>query len=126
MNAKHKCVGRAWSSGSYSSHSCGRTAAYEFEGMHFCKTHHPPTVLAKSAAKTAEWNAAFKRKEEIRKAATEAANEQKRRAELFPEMLDALRRAVLALAFASETSAAMHDDYEAVSAAIAKATGSAA
>jgi len=40
-----------------------------------------------------------------------------------PDMLDALRRAVLALAFASETSAAMHDDYEAVSRAIAKATG---
>lgn len=39
-----------------------------------------------------------------------------------PEMLDALRRAVLALAFAAETSAAMRDDYEAVSAAIAKAT----
>ena len=40
-----------------------------------------------------------------------------------PEMLDALRRAVLALAFAAETSPAMHDDYEAVSAAIKKATG---
>ena len=39
------------------------------------------------------------------------------------EMLDALRRAVLALAFAAETSPAMHDDYEAVSAAIKKATG---
>lgn len=43
-----------------------------------------------------------------------------------PEMLAALRRAVLALAFASESSAAMRDDYEAVSRAIAKATGSAA
>lgn len=42
-----------------------------------------------------------------------------------PEMLDALRRAVLALAFAAETSATMRDDYNAVSAAISKATGSA-
>lgn len=40
-----------------------------------------------------------------------------------PEMLDALRRAVLALAFAAESSAAMQDDYEAVSKAIDKATG---
>lgn len=39
-----------------------------------------------------------------------------------PEMLSALRRAALALAFAAEKSAAMQDDYEAVSAAIAKAT----
>jgi hypothetical protein len=38
------------------------------------------------------------------------------------DMLKALRRAVLALAFAAESSPAMRDDYEAVSAAIAKAT----
>jgi hypothetical protein len=42
-----------------------------------------------------------------------------------PEMLQALRRAVLALAFASQTSPAMLDDYNAVSAAITKATGGA-
>lgn len=40
-----------------------------------------------------------------------------------PDMLQALRRAVLALAFAAETSPAMRDDYEVVSEAIAKATG---
>lgn len=40
-----------------------------------------------------------------------------------PAMLQALRRAVLALAFAAETSPAMRDDYNAVSDAIAKATG---
>jgi len=40
-----------------------------------------------------------------------------------PDMLSALRRAVLALAFAAESSPAMHDDYNAVSAAIDKATG---
>jgi hypothetical protein len=40
-----------------------------------------------------------------------------------PAMLLALRRAVIALAFAAENSAAMRDDYLAVSDAIAKATG---
>jgi hypothetical protein len=40
-----------------------------------------------------------------------------------PDLLEALRRAVIALDFAAETSPAMHDDYKAVSAAIAKATG---
>ena len=40
-----------------------------------------------------------------------------------PEMLAALRRAVLALAFAAESSPAMQDDYAAVSAAIDRATG---
>lgn len=39
-----------------------------------------------------------------------------------PDMLAALRRAVLALAFAAESSPAMRDDYNAVSEAIAKAT----
>lgn len=37
-------------------------------------------------------------------------------------MLKALRRAVLALAFAAERSSAMHDDYKAVSNAIERAT----
>lgn len=41
-----------------------------------------------------------------------------------PNLLKACRRATLALAFAAESSAAMHDDYEAISAAIAEATGS--
>lgn len=41
-----------------------------------------------------------------------------------PDMLLALRRAVLALAFVAERFPAMRDDYEAVSAAIAKATES--
>jgi len=45
--------------------------------------------------------------------------------EAAPDMLAALRRAVLALAFAAESSAAMRDDYNAISAAIAKATGAA-
>ena len=40
------------------------------------------------------------------------------------EMLTAMRRAVLALAFAAETSNAMKDDYNALSAAIAKAVAS--
>jgi hypothetical protein len=39
------------------------------------------------------------------------------------DMLAALRRAVLALAFAAESSPTMRDDYNAVSAAISKATG---
>ena len=39
-----------------------------------------------------------------------------------PEMLQALRRAVLALAHASESNPAMRADYEAVSTAIAQAT----
>ena len=39
------------------------------------------------------------------------------------DMLAALRRAALALAFAAESSPAMEDDYNAVSEAIAKATG---
>ncbi len=43
-----------------------------------------------------------------------------------PTMLLALRRAVLALAFASETSKAMRDDYEFISKVIEEATGAAA
>jgi len=41
----------------------------------------------------------------------------------YSELLSALRRASLALAFAAESSPAMKDDYNAVSAAISRATG---
>ena len=43
-----------------------------------------------------------------------------------PLMLDALRRAALALSFAAESSEAMRDDWEVVRAAIAAATGATA
>ena len=49
--------------------------------------------------------------------------EQKRRADCYYDMLVAMRRAVLALAFAGETSPTMKDDYNALSLAIEKATG---
>lgn len=38
-------------------HACGRSANYEHEGKHYCKTHHPPTVKAKADIRTAKYNA---------------------------------------------------------------------
>ena len=31
--------------------TCGVGAAYEFEGRHYCKTHHPPTAQARADAR---------------------------------------------------------------------------
>jgi len=45
---KPKCDGLIWSG--FRESFCGRTAKYEHDGRHFCKTHHPPTVQEKRVA----------------------------------------------------------------------------
>ena len=92
MSAQHKCCGQVFKG--WIHYSCGKAAGYEHQGSHFCKIHHPPSVEAKAKAKAAAWDAEWKRKTEAQAAARAEAAEQKRRAELFPELLDALKRAV--------------------------------
>ena len=56
---KYKCQARTYPPGVYWSAACGKTAAYEHEGVLYCKTHHPPNVKAKREAKHAKWNAEY-------------------------------------------------------------------
>jgi uncharacterized Zn finger protein (UPF0148 family) len=93
MSEQHQCVDRVFGAGNYFGRMCGRTAKYEHNGTWYCKTHHPPTVKQKQDEK----RAAFKREWAAQRAANERAEaaraETKRRAELFPELLAALRLA---------------------------------
>ena len=57
---KPKCERRVYPKGQFWSISCGKTATYEECGMHYCKTHHPPTVNAKRAARNEKLSAEFK------------------------------------------------------------------
>jgi hypothetical protein len=120
---KQKCAAKVYSGGSFRGHPCVATAKYEHNGTWYCKTHHPPTVNAKRQARNAAWDAAWAAKVAEQAEKDAARKELERRAGLYDEMLAALRRAALALAFAAESLPAMRDDYEAVSAAIARATG---
>jgi len=90
MADKHICCGKVW--GGFGFHRCGRGAKYTHEGNWYCKTHHPPTVKQKNEA----WRTALKEKWDAeRKAREEAAAakaEMERRAALYPELLETLKR----------------------------------
>ena len=69
---KPKCGKLIYPPGGYLYGSpCGKTATYEHEGASYCKTHHPPTVEAKRAAKHAKRNAEFDAVTERHKAAAD-------------------------------------------------------
>lgn len=56
---KHACAGWCRPKAPWARHSssCPRTGTLEYAGQFYCKTHHPPTALAKSEDKTAKWRA---------------------------------------------------------------------
>ena len=87
MTTEHTCKGEVWSG--YSYHSCGKKAKHEHEGRWYCKTHHPPTVEAKDKARSERFEKkwAAKRERDALEAAQKA--EQQRRADLYPELLEA-------------------------------------
>jgi hypothetical protein len=67
---KQKCAGTAYHAGR--SYNCGRTGTLEHDGKMWCKTHHPPTVEAKTKALHAKWEAQYQaRKENDRRQAIE-------------------------------------------------------
>lgn len=94
MSKKHKCPARIYGA-RWGGHACPNSGKYEHEGVMFCKLHHPPTVKAKREAKYAQWDAEYQAKREAEKQAAAAAAEQKRRAECFPDLLEALQEMLL-------------------------------
>jgi hypothetical protein len=90
MADKHTCCGEIWHG--FGFNRCNRGAKYTHEGNWYCKTHHPPTAQQKKEA----CRTALKEKRDAeRKAREEAAAakaETERRAALYPELLEALKR----------------------------------
>ena len=85
---EHTCQGQVF--GHYRMVSCGKKAGHEHEGRWFCKTHHPPTIEEKRAAKTAKWNAEWDAKMAREKKAKEDKAEMERKAAMFDELLKAI------------------------------------
>jgi hypothetical protein len=123
----HKCEGSVWSLGW--SHLCGKNAAHQHEGHWFCKTHHPPTIKAKSVARTASSVSNLNALIAESKARSEAKAEQKRRADCYPDLLAALEEILpwIPKTSASEGGASSFSENvraaDKVRAAIAKAGG---
>ena len=119
MKTKHTCEGHVFSD--YWSRTCGKSAAHEHEGHWYCKTHHPTTVAAKRAARSELLQAKLDAEREAARAKKLAADEQKRRADCYDDLLTELRL----IAGTDPVDAAL-DPQRAVRvarAAIAKATG---
>ena len=119
MKTKHTCEGHVFSD--HWSRPCGKSAAHEHDGHWYCKTHHPPTVAAKSAARREWWQAKFDAEREAARAKWLAADEQKRRADCYDDLLTELR-----LIAGTDPVVAALDPQRAVRvarAAIARATG---
>ena len=88
-NAAHKCDGTIF--GGYRQYRCGVTAKHEYEGSWYCKTHHPPTVKAKDAARSAKFRAKLDAERDAAQAKKLAADEQKQRADCYDDLFEALR-----------------------------------
>ena len=119
MKTKHTCEGHVFSD--HWSRPCGKSAAHEHEGHWYCKTHHPPTVDAKSAARSELLQAKWDAECEAARANRLASDEQKRRADCYDDLLTELRL----IAETDPVDAAL-DPQRAVRvarAAIARATG---
>jgi hypothetical protein len=84
----HKCEGHVWGNHRYT--KCGKNAAYEHEGKCFCKTHHPPNILAKNEARDAKRKAEWDARRKAADVADSAKVEVYRRADCYPDLLDAL------------------------------------
>ena len=75
---KHTCEKRLYSSMIGPGYLHGVGAKYEYEGKWYCKTHHPPTVMAKSNEQARQWRAEWDAKDAAR-AKDDAIREAERR-----------------------------------------------
>lgn len=89
--AKPKCCGQVCPPGSYRSYNCGKNASLEHDGKHYCKLHHPPTVWAKRDARNAKWDAEWEEKKKKAAEASTAADEQKRRADAYDQLVERVK-----------------------------------
>lgn len=65
---KERCAGRTYDNISRLFGGCQRNGSLEHDGRLWCKTHHPPTVEAKTKALHAKWEEERKQRDEQRRA----------------------------------------------------------
>lgn len=120
MSTKYTCNGRISLGAFYGSKLCGKTAKFVRDGRHYCGTHDPVTIAVKNAAKTAKWKAEWEAKDAARDAAKAKQSEIERRADCYPELLEALQDALKTANFEGHPYRGWHSKANVV---IAKALG---
>jgi hypothetical protein len=83
---KHQCCGRVSYGDWGRSRQCTKTGAYEHEGKHYCKTHHPPSVKEREKKRSDELNARWEKECRINEQRNTAQKEQQRKASEYDAM----------------------------------------
>lgn len=87
---KPRCAGTVWNETHWPK-PCTRKGVLEHDGKHYCKTHHPPTMEARRKASGQAIHERIAAELEEARVKRAAAVEQKRRADCFDELVEALR-----------------------------------
>ena len=85
MTDTPKCCGKVL--GTFGIYICSKSGKFTRDGKHYCGMHDPVRIAEKNAERAAKWKA----ESEQNRLAHEARKEQVRRAECFPDLLDALK-----------------------------------
>lgn len=88
MRKEHMCVGVIWD-GKYRS-TCRKNTKVERDGKWYCLTHDPERVKARRAEQDRKWTEKRDAQNAARKEREAAEAEQKRRADLFDELVETL------------------------------------
>ena len=89
---KHACCGNVFRGGySHYTSICGKNAKFERDGKWYCGTHDPVAKKEKAAIRYAEWDAKYEARRASEKAAEKARKEKEAKAEMFGQLLEALR-----------------------------------
>lgn len=91
MSTKYTCCARIHSN--FIFYACGKAAKFERDGKHYCGTHDPVSIAEKRAIKDAVWKAKYDEIAAVRDAVKATQAEIERRADCYPELLEALQTA---------------------------------
>jgi len=93
MIENYKCCEQVYSGSPYFPYTCGKTAKVERDGKHYCGIHDPVRRAEKQREKREAWDAEYEAKKQKLAKEKAEADEQKRRAGCFPDLLEALKEA---------------------------------
>ena len=88
MRTKYTCCKKV---GNWLTNTCGKTAKFERDGKHYCGIHDPVSVKEKQDKRDIEWRKQFDANNAALEKAFAARKEIERRADCYPELLEALQ-----------------------------------
>lgn len=121
MIENYKCCEQVYSGSPYFPYTCGKTAKVERDGKHYCGIHDPVRLAEKRRRNQKAWDAEYEAKKKKFTEEKARADEQKRRADCFSDLLQALQ-IYQHIVESGGVESDLKSAYENASAAIKKAT----